>query len=296
MSLGDVTSYFTSYFTDNQAEIVGTTLRVAGVIFAAFLLTRLLRRIVSKVKTKVEAHTTPMRTLQRTDTLTRVLSSAGIVVIWILVLFLIIEDLGFNLAPLLAGVGIIGLAVGFGAQNLVRDVVTGFFILFEDQYGVGDIIEINETAAGTVEELTLRITGLRALDGTLHYISNGNITHVANRSKDWARAIVDVGVAYSEKPSKIRQVLDDVARDAKDDETIGRMLYSVPTIMGVESLGEYEVVWRLLADTKPGRQWEVARMLRERIQIAFEREGIEIPFPHRVMISAGTPGDPRPSA
>lgn len=282
MSLGDVTSYF----TDNQAEIVGTTLRVAGVIFAAFLMTRLLRRIVSKVKTKVEAHTTPMRTLQRTDTLTRVLSSAGIVVIWILVLFLIIEDLGFNLAPLLAGVGIIGLAVGFGAQNLVRDVVTGFFILFEDQYGVGDIIEINETAAGTVEELTLRVTGLRALDGTLHYISNGNITHVANRSKDWARAIVDVGVAYSEKPSKIRQVLDDVARDAKDDETIGRMLYSVPTIMGVESLGEYEVVWRLLADTKPGRQWEVARMLRERIQIAFEREGIEIPFPHRVMISA----------
>lgn len=282
MSLGDVTSYF----TDNQAEIIGTTLRVAGVIFAAFLLTRLLRRIVSKVKTKVEAHTTPMRTLQRTDTLTRVLSSAGIVVIWILVLFLIIEDLGFNLAPLLAGVGIIGLAVGFGAQNLVRDVVTGFFILFEDQYGVGDIIEINETAAGTVEELTLRVTSLRALDGTLHYISNGNITHVANRSKDWARAIVDVGVAYSEKPSKIRQVLDDVARDAKDDETIGRMLYSVPTIMGVESLGEYEVVWRLLADTKPGRQWEVARMLRERIQIAFEREGIEIPFPHRVMISA----------
>lgn len=292
MSLGDVTSYF----TDNQAEIVGTTLRMAGVIFAAFLLTRLLRRVVSKVKTKVEAHTTPMRTLQRTDTLTRVLSSAGVVVIWILVLFLIIEDLGFNLAPLLAGVGIIGLAVGFGAQNLVRDVVTGFFILFEDQYGVGDIIEINETAAGTVEELTLRITGLRALDGTLHYISNGNITHVANRSKDWARAIVDVGVAYSEKPSKIRRVLDDVARDAKDDETIGRMLYSVPTIMGVESLGEYEVVWRLSADTKPGRQWEVARLLRERIQIAFEREHIEIPFPHRVMISAGAPGDPRPSA
>lgn len=292
MSLGDVTSWF----TDNQAEIVGTTLRMAGVIFAAFLLTRLLRRVVSKVKTKVEAHTTPMRTLQRTDTLTRVLSSAGIVVIWILVLFLIIEDLGFNLAPLLAGVGIIGLAVGFGAQNLVRDVVTGFFILFEDQYGVGDIIEINETAAGTVEELTLRITGLRALDGTLHYISNGYITHVANRSKDWARAIVDVGVAYSEKPSKIRRVLGDVAHEAKDDEAVGRMLYSVPTIMGVESLGEYEVVWRMSADTKPGRQWEVARLLRERIQIAFEREHIEIPFPHRVMISAGTPGDPRPSA
>ena len=156
MSFDDVSSWF----SDNQAELIGSTLRIAAIIGAAFLLTRFLRRIVTKVKGKVEAHTTPIRTLQRTDTLTRVLSSAGIVVIWILTVFLILEDLGFNLAPLLAGVGIIGLAVGFGAQNLVRDVVTGFFILFEDQYGVGDIIEINQTASGTVETLTLRVTGL----------------------------------------------------------------------------------------------------------------------------------------
>lgn len=274
------------WFSDNQAEIIGTSLRIVVIIGAAFLLTRLLRRIVTKVKGKVEAHTTPIRTLQRTDTLTRVLSSAGIVVIWILTMFLILEDLGFNLAPLLAGVGIIGLAVGFGAQNLVRDVVTGFFILFEDQYGVGDIIEINQTASGVVEELTLRVTGLRALDGTLHYISNGNITHVANRSKDWARAIVDVGVAYREEPTKVRRVLDEVAKDAKEDESLGKILYAVPNVMGVETLGEYEVIWRMAADTKPGRQWDAGRALRERIQVAFEREGVEIPFPHRVMISA----------
>ncbi len=282
MSFDDVSNWF----SDNQAELIGTTLRIVAIIGAAFLLTRFLRRIVTKVKGKVEAHTTPIRTLQRTDTLTRVLSSAGIVVIWILTVFLILEDLGFNLAPLLAGVGIIGLAVGFGAQNLVRDVVTGFFILFEDQYGVGDIIEINQTASGTVETLTLRVTGLRALDGTLHYISNGNITHVANRSKDWARAIVDVGVAYREEPAKVRRVLDAVATEAKEDEFLGKILYSTPNVMGVETLGEYEVVWRLSADTKPGRQWEAARTLREKIQVAFEREGVEIPFPHQVMISA----------
>ncbi len=284
MSLGDLTGWF----QDNQTQIVGTTVRIVGVMFVAFLLTRVLRRIVLKVKKRVEEHTTPIRTLQRTDTLTRVLSSAGIVIIWVLALFLILQDLGFNLAPLLAGVGIIGLAVGFGAQNLVRDVVTGFFILFEDQYGVGDNIEINQVADGTVEELTLRVTGLRSLDGTMHYVSNGNITHVANRSKDWARAIIDVGVAYSEEPSKIRTVLDRIAAEAKEDEVLGRMLYSTPNIMGVETLGEYEVVWRLSADTKPGRQWEVARLMRERIKIAFDKDGIEIPFPHRVMISAAS--------
>lgn len=285
----------TEWIAENQTELVGSTLRIAGVIAIAFLLTRVLRRIVSRVQTKVEEHTTPVRTLQRTETLTKVLSSAGIVVIWIIAFFLILEDLGFNLAPLLAGVGIIGLAVGFGAQNLVRDVVTGFFILLEDQYGVGDNIEINQEAAGKVETLTLRVTGLRALDGTLHYMSNGNITHVANRSKDWARALVDVGVAYHEEPTKVRRVLDEVAAAAKEDEDLGRMIYAVPTIMGVETLGEYEVVWRLSADTKPGRQWDVARMLRERIKVAFDEHGVEIPFPHRVMISAGTNGQPAAS-
>lgn len=186
----------------------------------------------------------------------------------------------------LGGGALLVVVIGFASQRLLVDVIAGFFILFEDQYGVGDIIEINQTAAGTVETLTLRVTGLRALDGTLHYISNGNITHVANRSKDWARAIVDVGVAYREEPAKIRRVLDDVATEAKEDEFLGKILYSTPNVMGVETLGEYEVVWRLSADTKPGRQWEAARTLREKIQVAFEREGVEIPFPHRVMISA----------
>ncbi|MGH2694766.1 MAG: mechanosensitive ion channel family protein, partial [Actinomycetota bacterium] len=220
------------------------------------------------------------------QTMAKVASSAGIVVIWSVAGIYVIDALGFNLAPLLAGVGIIGLAVGFGAQNLVRDVVTGFFILFEDQYGVGDIIEINEVASGKVEELTLRVTGMRNLDGTLHYIANGAITHVANRSKDWARAIVDVGVAYKEDPERVRKALEIVAREAKADEVLGRKLYTEPEILGVEMLGEYEVVWRLIVDTKPARQYEVARELRERIKIVFDAEGIEIPFPHRVMVTS----------
>lgn len=283
-----------AWIGEHQVEIVTSTLKVTGVLIAAFLLVRLLRKAVTKVEAKVSEHTTPIRALQRTQTLAKVLSSAGIVTIWGLSGFYVLTELGFDLAPLLAGVGIIGLAVGFGAQNLVRDVVTGFFILLEDQYGVGDIVQINQAVTGQVERLTLRVTGLRDLDGTVHYIANGGITYVSNRSKDWARAVVDVGVGYGEDPAVVRAVLERVASEAKADPALGRNMYSDPQILGVERLGEYEVVWRLICDTKPARQFEVSRQLRERIKVAFDAENIEIPYPHRVMVtSAGsTEGQP----
>jgi moderate conductance mechanosensitive channel len=265
---------------------IQTAIQVALVLLVAFVLTRLLRRITTKVGNKVSQDTTPVRALQRTETLTRVLSSAGIVVIWVMSAFYILGAMSINLAPLLASVGIIGLAVGFGAQNLVRDVVSGFFILLEDQYGVGDIIEINQIASGKVETLTLRVTGMRALDGTMHFIANGEITHIANRSKDWARAVIDVGVAYKENSEKVRRTLEKVALSSKEDDELGRAMYAAPEILGVEMLGEYEVTWRVIVDTKPGKQWDVGRSLRERIKAAFDDDNIEIPFPHQVMISA----------
>ena len=274
------------WITDNQATIITTSLKIAGVVVAAFLVTRFLRKAVQRVEKRVSEDTTPIRALQRSQTLAKVLSSAGIVVIWSISIFLILGEVGFKLGPLLAGVGIIGLAIGFGSQNLVRDVVSGFFILFEDQYGVGDVVQINEVATGKVEQLTLRITGLRDLDGTMHYIANGEIVHVANRTKDWARAVIDVGVGYGEDPSKVRAVLERVAEEAKADEELGRNIFATPDVLGVENLGEYEVIWRMLAETKPARQWEVSRALRERVKVAFDEDGIEIPFPHRVMISA----------
>ena len=279
-----------------STDAFGTALRVSGWLLAALLVTMLLRRAVRRVGKKVSGQTTPMRALKRTQTLTEVLSAAGIVVIWVIAGVSVLGQLGFDLAPLLAGVGVVGLAVGFGAQNLVRDVVTGFFILLEDQYGVGDNIQINEVMSGKVEQLTLRVTGMRDLDGTMHYVANGNITHVANRSKDWARAVVDVGVAYSEDPDKVREVLLRVAADAKADSELGRTLFTEPEVLGVETLGEYEVVWRVTAETKPARQWEVARKLRERIKVAFDESGIEIPYPHRVMIQSGAASDDQQQA
>lgn len=263
-----------------------SALRVAGILLGAVLCVQMMRRGVTRLQAKVSDQDSPLRSLQRTQTLAKVASSAGIVGIWSVAFVYVVGELGFNLAPLLAGAGVIGLAVGFGAQNLVRDVVTGFFILLEDQYGVGDVIEINQTAAGTVEQFTLRLTGMRGVDGTLHFIPNGEITLVSNRSKDWSRAVVDVGVAYKEDPDKVREVLERVAREAETG-SIAASLNGQPEILGIEMLGEYEVVWRMLAETKPGKQWLVARDLKERVKVAFDDAGIEIPFPHRVMVSAG---------
>jgi small-conductance mechanosensitive channel len=268
-------------------DYVVSVLRLLLVVAAAVLFTRLLRRAVTRVEGKVAEHTSPVRALQRTQTLTKVVSSTGIVVIWSLGAIYVLKELDFDLGPLLAGAGIIGLAVGFGAQSLVKDVVTGFFILLEDQYGVGDNVGINQIAAGKVEVLTLRVTGLRDLDGTLHFIANGDITHVANRSKDWARAVIDVRVAYREDPERVRAVLDRVAKQAKEHGELGRMLYSVPEVLGVEALGDYEVIWRVIAETKPARQWEVARRLREQITVAFDVEGIEIPLAPTVGAGVG---------
>ena len=266
-------------------DAVASALRVAGILLGAILCVRTMRRGVTRLQAKVSDQESPLRSLQRTQTLAKVASSAGIVAIWSVAVVYVVGELGFNLAPLLAGAGVIGLAVGFGAQNLVRDVVTGFFILLEDQYGVGDVIEINQTAAGTVEQFTLRLTGMRGIDGTLHFIPNGEIHLVSNRSKDWSRAVVDVGVAYKEDPDKVREVLEGVAREA-ELSPLAVSLNGPPEILGIEMLGEYEVVWRMLAETKPGKQWLVARDLKERVKVAFDEAEIEIPFPHRVMVSA----------
>jgi moderate conductance mechanosensitive channel len=290
MTWSDVTGVIDTVVGWFEIPAVSVGAKILGLLLAALLLTRMLRRLVGKVEAKVSENTTPIRVLQRTQTLTKVLSSAGIVAIWSLTLFQVLSELSFNLGPALAGVGILGLAVGFGAQNLVRDIISGFFVLLEDQYGVGDVIQINQAATGKVEQLTLRITGLRDLDGTMHYVANGNIGHVANRSKDWARAVVDVAVSHNEDPEHVRRTLERVAAEAKEDQELGRSLYSTPEVLGVEVLGDYEVTWRMVAETKPARQWQTARALRERVKLAFDDEGISAPLQAPVMI--GQPSGP----
>lgn len=197
------------------------------------------------------------------------MTSAGIVTIWIMALLTVLGTIPIDLAPLLAGLGIGGLAVGFGAQSLVRDVVSGFFILLEDQYGIGDLVQINQGPAGggptgRVEQLTLRITGLRDTDGSLHYIPNGSIINVANRSKDWSGFAMDVAVPIDADLDQARSILAAQAASAREDETFGSDLLGQPQVLGIEAIEEEVVRLRLMVETRPGRQAAVAREMRAR--------------------------------
>lgn len=204
-------------------------------------------------------------------------------VIYAIAILLMLSNLGLNIAPFLAGAGILGLAVGFGAQNLVRDIITGFFIILEDQFSVGEYIGVGEFN-GIVEELGLRITKIRDFGGELHIIPNGKIDAVTNFNRGAMRAQVDVGIAYEEDLDHALQVLDDLAAvyATEDPDVI-----EGPTVLGVISLDDSSVGIRLLARTTPMTQWKVERNLRRAIKNKFDEVGIEIPYPRRVYVDKG---------
>ena len=235
--------------------------------------------------------------LQRANTLTHALSYLTRVVIWTLAALLLLGQVGVNLGPLIAGAGIAGVALGFGAQSLVKDFLSGFFILLENQYGVGDVITVNtdEQLTGKVERIDLRVTQVRGYDGTLHFIPNGTISVVGNRTRGWARAIVDVGVGYGEDVDRVREVLEELFEEMGQDEKIRGWFLDGPKVVGVENLGEYEVVVRTIADVRPSKRFDATRELRRRIKHRFDERGIEIPFPYRVMIQKAPEQDVPPS-
>ena len=194
------------------------------------------------------------------------------------VILMILEQLGFKLAPVLAGAGVLGLAIGFGAQNLVKDVISGFFIIFEDQFGVGDQITINNFT-GVVEEIGLRITKLRSWTGELHIIPNGTIQEVTNFSTHNSVAVIDIGVAYEEDLERVNKVLESILSESFKEV---QDMVKPPEILGVQNFGPSEVIMRIVAETKPMLHYSVARKLRAKIKEGFDREGIEIPYPRMV--------------
>lgn len=192
----------------------------------------------------------------------------------------ILETLGINVSSLIAAAGIGGLAIGFGAQNLVKDVITGFFILFEDQFQVGDYIE-TEGQAGIVEEMALRVTKLRDFNGDLHVIPNGAISRLTNKSRGNMRAWVDVSIAYEENIGRVIKVLEALCEEIRQEN---HKILEGPTVLGVTKLGESDIVISIIAKTIPMEQWAVERELRKRIKERFDEKGIEIPYPRRVII------------
>ena len=221
------------------------------------------------------------RAAQRARTLGTIGASVVNIIIWLIALMLVLSELGINLGPILAGAGIIGIALGFGAQSLVRDYLSGVLIIIEDQYGVGDIVDVGE-ASGIVEEVTLRSTRIRGLNGTMWHVPNGEIRRSGNLSHYWSRVILDVPIAYGADIAAASNLIKSVADEVWHAHENAEILEE-PEIWGVEELGDNSIAIRLVVKTMPATQWQIARELRGRIKEAFDREGFEIPFPQRTV-------------
>lgn len=224
---------------------------------------------------------------QRAEAIAGVLRSVTSFVVWAIAGLMVLSELGLNLGPLIAGAGIAGVALGFGAQSLVKDFLSGLFMLVEDQFGIGDVIDAGE-ASGVVEGMSLRTTRIRDVEGVVWHIPNGEIRRVGNKSQQWARALLDVEVAYDTDLDRAMEVIKRVADEMwRQEEYFGRVILEEPEVWGVESLGASGIAIRVVVKTLPREQWNVARELRRRIKLAFDAEGIEIPFPQQVVWHRG---------
>ncbi|MBI3663368.1 MAG: mechanosensitive ion channel family protein [Acidobacteria bacterium] len=263
-------------------------LRLLGIVLLAVALNRVLKAFTARLVqlASSESRLALMRE-QQTRTLAGLLYSAGTALIATVAVLTALAEFGFSVAPIAAAAGLASLAFGFGAQHLVRDIINGFFIVFEDQYVVGDTVRIGEHG-GRVEHMTLRRTVLRDAQGALVTIPNGEIRQVANQSRDWSQLFVDVTLSNEEDVSRALGVLEDVAGQMRSDETWRAALLDGPRVLGVESLALNGVTLRLQVRTAPTRQHEVARELRRRIRARFEKERIGVTSVERVALAGGT--------
>lgn len=218
----------------------------------------------------------------RAKTLMGVFHHAATLLIVVGGLLMIVRELGFDVVPVLGAAGVLGLAVAFGAQNLVRDYFAGFMILLENQYGINDVIKIGDVG-GLVEKITLRITMLRGLDGTVHFIPNGQIDKVSNMTHGWSRALFNIGVAYKEDVDRVMDLLVELGKELRADPRFGHLILDDPEMLGVDEFADSAVVVRFFIKTRPLQQWTVKREMLRRIKKKFDELGIEIPFPHRTI-------------
>ena len=262
-------------------------LRVAAALVGGYLAVRFLRAAIGRVETMLiaagqRAETVPGAARKRVATLTGVLRTLVLVLVWAVVAMVCLSQLGFDVTPIVAGAGIVGLAVGFGAQNLVRDVITGFFIVLENQVRVGDVAVVNGTG-GLVEAITFRTIVLRDVAGVVHVFPHGAVTTLANMTMGWSAYVIDVGVAYEEDTDRVALVMRAVADEMRGAPAFGAMILEPIEVLGVDDFKESGLVIKARLKTAPMQQWVVGREYRRRLLKAFAAAGIEIPFARRAL-------------
>jgi small-conductance mechanosensitive channel len=285
----------------NAGWVIGKPIAILGVLLVAVLARWIVHKLIDRLTARASDGVmaggfglsrlgrggerkpdTSARHEQRAKAMGSLLKSIATGVIFAMAVIMALSEIGFDVGPIIAGAGILGVAIGFGSQTLVKDFLSGIFMIFEDQYGVGDVIDAGE-AVGTVEAVSLRVTRIRDINGTVWYVRNGEINRIGNMSQNWAQTVLDVQVGYGEDLHRVRQILKDVAHDMWDDEDFKARILEEPEVWGIQSLDADGVSVRVVLKTAPLQQWGVAREMRERIKARFDYEGIEIPFPQRVV-------------
>ncbi|WP_018953616.1 mechanosensitive ion channel family protein [Thioalkalivibrio sulfidiphilus] len=267
-------------------DLIFSTLRILLILVMAWVIMSVVRGGLARMERKlVEAGKkqgdVPSEATKRAETLVRLLRQLVLIVVWVMALLVILNELGVSVAPILASAGVLGLAIGFGAQNLVRDVISGFFFILENQVRVGDVVVVNGTG-GLVEGINFRTLVLRDLEGKVHIFPNGTIDAVTNLTREWSAYVFDIGVAYKEDTDKVVGILKDVGEEMMADTEYGPNIQDIE-IFGVDKFDDSAVVIKGRIKTLPIKQWYVGREFLRRVKYAFDAHGVEIPFPHRTL-------------
>ncbi|HVX28973.1 MAG TPA: mechanosensitive ion channel family protein [Nitrolancea sp.] len=285
-----------SRLSDFGRTTIGPIISVLVIVALALVILRVMRTLIRRmIRHLVERNEKPNRELTlKINTLSSVVESGGRALVIVLAAMMILSNIGINIAPLLASAGVVGIAIGLGAQSLIKDVIGGFLILFEDQYGVGDVISVNGFS-GSVEHLSLRRTGLRGADGSFTVIANGDVRAVQNLTKDWSRAIIDVDISHDDDIDQAVAALTDMLDGIQDDPELGDAILAPADILGVQAMGPYQVTLRVMIKTRPMEQWRVQRVLLRRIKQGFYRTGATIPYPRNETVVRAIEEQPAPT-
>ncbi|MFC1789685.1 mechanosensitive ion channel family protein [Patescibacteria group bacterium] len=267
-------------------------IKIVLIFFTAVLINRFGKKFIDRTVRRVVNHDDPESEKKREDTLVKIFAGILRIIVWLVTIMIILDELSINIGPVLAGAGILGVAVGFGAQYMIRDFLAGLFIIWENQYRVGDIICLDGTC-GLVEDVNIRRTLLRDLDGTVHSVPNGEIKKTSNLSKGYARVNLDVGVAHDTNLEKVIKIINKVGEDLANDSKFGEMIKKPPQFLRVNNFTDSAIIIKILGETKPSKQWDVTGELRKRLKIAFDKEGIRFPLPQMEILSKNKLGKQR---
>lgn len=267
---------------EGYGPVITSSLRILGILAGAWVAIGVVQRAIRGLRVRIAARMDDREAVKRAETLGRVFRYMAAVIISVLAGMLVLSELGVSVAPILGAAGVVGLAVGFGAQSLVKDYFTGFFLLLENQIRQGDVVKLGDHA-GLVEEVTLRFVRLRDYDGNVHFVPNGSISTVVNMSRGYAQAVMDVGVSYGTDLDRAMAVMQQVAAELRRDPTHADRILADLEMAGVESWGDSAVVLRARFQVAPLQQWTVRREYLRRLKKAFDAAGIEIPFPQMTL-------------